>query len=206
MATEIPVRLIESNVVRNWPASMDTAPFLGSQKVTAPGRSGSAPPSMEGSSVAIRDLGGQQNPELDAILENLNIGFKRHQSEEQLRADPAYVAYYYSNVNLNPRIPPPLVSQENRRLAHHIDNRRIPCLDDGNKRYFPASRVILSTHKEEHEDDRSPRSEFSHDTKQNTFGSISEQSTYPLSGCFKNIVDLIQVIGLSLLLRLHHND
>lgn len=199
MATEIPVRLIESNVVRNWPASMDTIPF------TAPGRSGSAPPSMEGSSVAIRDLVGRQNSDLDAILENLNIGFKRHQSEEQLRADPAYVAYYYSNVNLNPRIPPPLVSQENRRLAHHIgDNRRIPCLDDGNKRYLSASRVILSTHKEEHEDDRSPTSEFSHDTAQNTFGSISEQSAYPLSGCFNNIVDLIQVIGLFLLLKLNH--
>lgn len=196
MATEIPVRLIESNVVRNWPASMDIAPFPGTQKFTAPGRSGSAPPSMEGSSVAIRDLGGQQNSELDAILENLSIGFKRHQSEEQLRADPAYVAYYYSNVNLNPRIPPPLVSQENRRLAHHIgDNRRIPGLDDGNKRYLSASRVVLSTHKEEHEDDRSPTSEFSHDTAQNTFGSISEQSTHPLSGCFNNIVDLIQVLA-----------
>lgn len=196
MATEIPVRLIESNVVRNWPASMDTTPFPGTQKFTAPGRSGSAPPSMEGSSVAIRDLGVQQNSDLDAILENLNIGFKRHQSEEQLRADPAYVAYYYSNVNLNPRIPPPLVSQENRRLAHHIgDNRRIPCLDDGNKRYLSASRVVLSTHKEEHEDDKSPTSEFSHDTAQNTFGSISEQSAHPLSGCFNNIVDLIQVVA-----------
>lgn len=193
MATEIPVRLIGSNVVRNWPAGMDSASFSGNQKFTAPSRSGSAPPSMEGSSVAIRDLGEQQNSELDAFLENLNIGFERRQTEEQLRADPAYVAYYYSNVNLNPRIPPPLVSQENRRLAHHIgDNWRIPSLDDGNKRYLQASRLILSTHKEEHEDDRSPRSEFSHDTAQNTSGSVSGQSASPLLGCYNNIVDLIQ--------------
>ncbi|XP_020581799.1 pumilio homolog 5 [Phalaenopsis equestris] len=193
MATEIPVRLIGSNVVRNWPASMDTASFSGNQRFTAPSRSGSAPPSMEGSSLAIRDLGGQQNAELNAILENLNIGFERRQSEEQLRADPAYVAYYHSNVNLNPRIPPPLVSQENRRLAHHIgDNWRIPSLDDGNKRYLPASRLILSTHAEEHEDDRSPGSEFSNDTALNTSGTASGQSTSPLPGCYKSIVDLIQ--------------
>lgn len=186
------MRLIGSNV-RNWPVSLDTASFSGNQKFAAPSRSGSAPPSMEGSSVAIRDLRGQKNSGLDSILENLNIGFGRCVSEEELRADPAYVAYYYSNVNLNPRIPPPLVSQENRRLAHHIgDNWRIPSLDDDNKRYLPASRLILSTHKEEHEDDRSPRSEVSHDTTQNTSGSVSRQSTSPLPGCYKSIVDLIQ--------------
>ncbi|KAI0488700.1 hypothetical protein KFK09_028539 [Dendrobium nobile] len=193
MATEIPVRLIGSNVVRNWPVSMDTASFYGNQKFTAPSRSGSAPPSIEGSSVAIRELGVQQNSELDAILENLNIGFDRRQSEEQLRADPAYAAYYHSNVNLNPRIPPPLVSQENHRLAHRIgENWRLPSLDDGNKRYLLASRRMLPTHKEEYEDDRSPRSEFSHDIVRSKSGSVSGQSASPLLGCYKSIEDLIQ--------------
>lgn len=38
--------------------------------------------------------------------------------EEELRADPGYVNYYYSNcANLNPRLPPPLVSKEEWRLA-----------------------------------------------------------------------------------------
>ncbi|MDD0148670.1 hypothetical protein PSY31_23575, partial [Shigella flexneri] len=36
-------------------------------------------------------------------------------SEEDLRADPAYLSYYYSNVNLNPRLPPPLLSREDWR-------------------------------------------------------------------------------------------
>ncbi|XP_028547639.1 pumilio homolog 5-like [Dendrobium catenatum] len=193
MATEIPVRLIGSNVVRNWPVSMDTASFYGNQKFTAPSRSGSAPPSIEGSSVAIHELGVQQNSELDAILENLNIGFDKRQSEEQLRADPAYAAYYHSNVNLNPRIPPPLISQENHRLAHCIgENWRLPSLDDGNKRYLLASQRMLPTHKEEYEDDRSPRSEFSHDIAQSTSGSVSGQSASPLLGCYKSIEDLIQ--------------
>lgn len=187
MATEVPVRLIESTDVRNWP----TASFSGNQKFTVPSRSGSAPPSMEGSSIAILGLRGHHNSDLDAILENLNVGFESCQSEEQLRADPAYVAYYYSNVNLNPRIPPPLVSQENRRLAHHIgDNWRISSLDGGNKKYLPASHLVLPTHKEEHEDDRSPRSE-SNMTRNNS-GSVSGQSTSPFLGRYKSIVDLIQ--------------
>lgn len=33
-------------------------------------------------------------------------------SEEELKSDPAYIAYYYSNVNLNPFLPPPLLSKE----------------------------------------------------------------------------------------------
>lgn len=189
MATEVPVRLTGSTGVRNWPATS----FSGNQMFTVPSRSGSAPPSMEGSSIAILGLSGHQKSELDAILENLSIGFESCQSEEQLRADPAYVAYYYSNVNLNPRIPPPLVSQENRRLAHHIsESWRIPSLDDGNKKMLPASRRTLPTHKEEHEDDRSPRSEFNNDMIHNSSISASGQSKSPFLGHYKSIVDLIQ--------------
>ena len=38
-------------------------------------------------------------------------------SEEELRADPAYANYYYSNANPNPRLPPPLVSKEDWRFS-----------------------------------------------------------------------------------------
>ncbi|MCD7452356.1 hypothetical protein HAX54_016284 [Datura stramonium] len=41
-------------------------------------------------------------------------------SEEQLRSDPAYIAYYYSNVNLNPRLPPPLLSKEDWRFTQRL--------------------------------------------------------------------------------------
>ncbi|XP_070024529.1 pumilio homolog 2-like isoform X2 [Nicotiana tabacum] len=67
-------------------------------------RSGSAPPTVEGSSSAV---GGLFN----------NNGFM---SEEELRSDPAYLSYYYSNVNLNPRLPPPLLSKEDWRFSQRL--------------------------------------------------------------------------------------
>ncbi|KAI7730863.1 hypothetical protein M8C21_013477 [Ambrosia artemisiifolia] len=54
-------------------------------------RSGSAPPTVEGSFNALFDGG---------VLEH------------DLRSDPAYLEYYHANVNLNPRLPPPLLSKE----------------------------------------------------------------------------------------------
>ncbi|XP_019233233.1 PREDICTED: pumilio homolog 2-like isoform X1 [Nicotiana attenuata] len=67
-------------------------------------RSGSAPPTVEGSLSAV---GGLFN----------NNGFM---SEEELRSDPAYLSYYYSNVNLNPRLPPPLLSKEDWRFSQRL--------------------------------------------------------------------------------------
>lgn len=39
--------------------------------------------------------------------------------DDDLRADPAYQSYYYSNAHLNPRLPPPLLSKEDWRSSHH---------------------------------------------------------------------------------------
>lgn len=72
-------------------------------------RSGSAPPTVEGSLTAV---GG-----LFDVRRSDGKGFA---SEEELRADPAYVNYYYSNVNLNPRLPPPLLSKEDWRSAQRL--------------------------------------------------------------------------------------
>lgn len=75
-------------------------------------RSGSAPPTVEGSLTAFGGLFGGGG------------------SEEELRADPSYANYYYSNANLNPRLPPPLVSKEDWRFAQRLkggigDRRRL---------------------------------------------------------------------------------
>ncbi|XP_004490876.1 pumilio homolog 1-like isoform X2 [Cicer arietinum] len=67
-------------------------------------RSGSAPPTVEGSITAFGGLYGGGS----------GRGFG---SEEELRADPSYANYYYMNVNLNPRLPPPLVSKEDWRYS-----------------------------------------------------------------------------------------
>lgn len=92
-------------------------------------RSGSAPPTVEGSLNAVGGL-------------FPNSGFM---SEEELRSDPAYLSYYYSNVNLNPRLPPPLLSKEDWRFSQRLqggssaigDRRKVNKNDNGNGRRSP---------------------------------------------------------------------
>lgn len=75
-------------------------------------RSGSAPPTVEGS------LGAGY---IDGVV-----------SEEELRSDPAYRSYYYQNVKLNPRLPHPLPSKEGRLLQRPTGNLAI---GEGGKMY-----------------------------------------------------------------------
>lgn len=70
-------------------------------------RSGSAPPTVEGS--------------LSGLFGGGIAGLGRAGlSEEEIRSDPSYIKYYYSNVNLNPRLPPPLLSKEDWRFAQRL--------------------------------------------------------------------------------------
>lgn len=202
--------MVESSRVRNWPSSKGLANFspsssmaseeLGlllkghryqlSRREVVPDRSGSAPPSMEGSFASIGNLIAQQNPNLDARLENLR---ESCETEEQLRADPAYLAYYCSNVNLNPRLPPPLISRENRRLVRHIggfgNNQKMTSFDDSSNRLLNISEGTLSTHNEEAEDDKSPQQDSEDWADRNEFLSGQYNS---LARRHKSIVDLIQ--------------
>ncbi|KAE9596154.1 hypothetical protein Lal_00030987 [Lupinus albus] len=77
-------------------------------------RSGSAPPTVEGSLMAVGGL--FDSP----VAAGMGLGGGRGYlgSEDELRADPGYANYYYSNsANLNPRLPPPLVSKEDWRFS-----------------------------------------------------------------------------------------
>eukprot|EP01018_Ginkgo_biloba_P012627 Gb_30039 [translate_table: standard] len=129
-------------------------------------RSGSAPPSVEGSLAAVgglfqSGLGSNVNAKLDNGL----------MSEDEIRSDPAYLDYYYSHVNLNPRLPPPLLSREDWRFAQRLqagtahggigDRRKFRSFDDGNSKSLFSLQPVLPTHKEENEsselDKLSPR-------------------------------------------------
>ncbi|XP_058113538.1 pumilio homolog 5 isoform X2 [Magnolia sinica] len=214
MTTEIPMRLVGSGGASNWHSSKEATALTSSSNNMAaqelglllsehrfqangrdmvPNRSGSAPPSMEGSFASIGNLFGQQKSSLVESLTSLNNAIENCESEEQLRADPAYVAYYWANVNLNPRLPPPLISRENRHLAHRIggfgDNRRLTSFDESSSRSL--TRDVLSTHKEESEDERSPR-QASSDWAEKSTGFLSRQYTRSLTGRHKSLVDLIQ--------------
>ena len=165
MATESPLRFVDGGT-RRWPSEKQPNIFIssssnskdfqgielfmkdqnlnGGRKESLPNRCGSAPPSIEGSLHAIHNVSVHKNitiPDSSGSLE----------SEDQLRADPSYLTYYLSNVNLNPRLPPPLLSRENRHLA-----RRVIQTSDSTNSSVLFSRASLATHEEEPEDDRSP--------------------------------------------------
>ncbi|KAI7755361.1 hypothetical protein M8C21_004301 [Ambrosia artemisiifolia] len=83
-------------------------------------RSGSAPPTVEGSLSAVGGLFNSGIGETNGLAFSEFAGGNGFMSEDELRADPAYVSYYYTNVNLNPRLPPPLVSKEDWRFTQRL--------------------------------------------------------------------------------------
>ena len=155
-------------------------------------RSGSAPPSVEGS---LASMGGLLNHQFSG--QGLGDSSSIIDSEQDLRSDPAYLAYYYSHVNLNPRLPPPLVTRENYLLAQRLaagglgDKRKLMSLDDSNNRSLFSSQPMLPTHDEE--------PEFSEDEKSPVGGlrkhvwneHMTDGATYGNKP--KSLVDLIQV-------------
>ncbi|CAL0301512.1 unnamed protein product [Lupinus luteus] len=167
--------------------------FHGTGKVVAPNRSGSAPPSMEGSFHAIENLLSQQSSTQNASLATLNRAMQKCESEEELRADPAYLAYYSSHVNLNPRLPPPLISRENRHIRHHnsgFSNNWGLSFADDSKSSLQLSQWTLATHKEESDDDSLQQ------PYDNELVKTSEMWRRPDAASstsqHKNVVDLIQ--------------
>ncbi|KAL8154075.1 hypothetical protein V2J09_011835 [Rumex salicifolius] len=123
-------------------------------------RSGSAPPTVDGSLSAVGGLFGN-GPFSDFAMNNNGNGVV---SEEELRSDPAYLSYYYSHVNLNPRLPPPLLSKEDWRFAQRLqgggssviggigDKRKVNKTDtDGSGRSLFATPPGFNSKKEERE-------------------------------------------------------
>ncbi|CAH8322120.1 unnamed protein product [Eruca vesicaria subsp. sativa] len=77
--------------------------------------SSSAPPTVDGSFSA---AGGLFSGEGGAAAPFLGNGFGC--DDEEFRKDPEYLAYYYANMKLNPRLPPPLMSREDMRVAQRV--------------------------------------------------------------------------------------
>lgn len=82
-------------------------------------RSGSAPPTVEGSLNAVGSLfTSSYFSEFNAKSSSND----RVLSEDEIRAHPDYLSYYYSNDYINPRLPPPLVSKEDWRVAQRFQS------------------------------------------------------------------------------------
>ncbi|KAM7267966.1 hypothetical protein ACFE04_010132 [Oxalis oulophora] len=201
MATESPIRM-PGNPSGKWPPSTNVAAEelgllrngprfhnSGSRDPVGPNRSGSAPPNVEGSFLAIGNLISRKNFSPSGKFENFTSPGENSISEEQVCADPAYLAYYRSNVNLNPRLPPPVNSTKNKWGLTSID-------DSGN-----GSRVALSTHKEEPEDDQ-PYSDVGDGT--NGFWPAHGEASVPRKD--KNLVDQVQENFPNTSARLYDNQ
>ncbi|KAL4311838.1 hypothetical protein GQ457_01G038230 [Hibiscus cannabinus] len=135
-------------------------------------RSGSAPPTVEGSLSAVGGLfGGGATAGTGGCFAATSFsafaGAKNGNgfaSEEELRSDPAYHSYYYSNVNLNPRLPPPLLSKEDWKFAQRLkgenlaiggigDRRKVNRDDNGSSRSLFSMPPGFDTRKQENEVD-----------------------------------------------------
>ncbi|CAH9130113.1 unnamed protein product [Cuscuta epithymum] len=191
MATENPMRIVESRRAGQWGSpSKDELGLLLKGHHKVPHRSGSAPPSMEGSFTAFgnlihREAGGWCSGPTN-LLETTLLNY---QSEEQIRAEPSYFAYYSSNVNLNPRLPPPIISRENRHhLAQHVGSTTSGGGDD---RLLSFPRGSLSTHIEEPDDDSSTHNALD-EFAENRTAQLAEQKLDALTSQHKSLVDLIQ--------------
>ncbi|KAK9158833.1 hypothetical protein Scep_005407 [Stephania cephalantha] len=99
-------------------------------------RSGSAPPTVEGSLTAVNGMLGHSG--------------ESSMSEEEIRSDPAYISYYYSNGNLNPRLPPPLLSKEDWRRK----GSRVEGIGGGGSRSLFSLQPGFGSEKEESEIDQ----------------------------------------------------
>ncbi|XP_020695387.1 pumilio homolog 2 [Dendrobium catenatum] len=73
-------------------------------------RSGSALPTVEGSMTVMNGLFTGDASRFGAL------------TEEDVRYDPAHLSYYYSKSNLNPRLPPPVISKEDWRFAQRFQS------------------------------------------------------------------------------------
>lgn len=172
-----------------------------------PHRSGSAPPSVEGSLAA---LGSVWPSDVESETNRISRpgsgeGIVITDSEQELRSDPAYLAYYYSHINLNPRLPSPIISRDNYHLAQRLassnfaDKKKLRSFDDSNKRSLFLAQPVLPTHNEEtesSEDDKSPIGHLLRQVSDNWADkggdAFSGNSFYGLGARPKSLVDLIQ--------------
>ncbi|KAL1060847.1 hypothetical protein V6Z11_1Z065800 [Gossypium hirsutum] len=86
-------------------------------------RSGSAPPTVEGSLSAVGSLFAYpdfgDNNGVSGVGDS-TTGNNGMLSEDEIRSHPAYLSYYTPHENINPRLPPPLLSKEDWRVAQRF--------------------------------------------------------------------------------------
>lgn len=201
MATENPMRIMESSPARKWASSKNAASNIAidelglllkahntreDQSNMVFSRSDSAPPSIEGSFAASGNLIRRQSSGSNSNLATLSSALENFQSEEQLYTDP-----YYAHYSSNPRLPSPIISREHRHQASG-SNWRLSSPDGGN-RSFNVPRRSLPIHVEEPEDASSSK-KASGDWVESSSRMMPGHNSVSFSGRNKSLVDLTQVM------------
>ncbi|CAA2966601.1 pumilio homolog 5 [Olea europaea subsp. europaea] len=199
MATENPMRIMESSPARKWASSKNAASNIAidelglllkahntreDQSNMVFSRSDSAPPSIEGSFAASGNLIRRQSSGSNSNLATLSSALENFQSEEQLYTDP-----YYAHYSSNPRLPSPIISREHRHQASG-SNWRLSS-PDGANRSFHVPRRSLPIHVEEPEDASSSK-KASGDWVESSSRMMPGHNSVSFSGRNKSLVDLTQ--------------
>ncbi|KAK9158488.1 hypothetical protein Scep_005062 [Stephania cephalantha] len=174
-------------------------------------RSGSAPPTVEGSLSAVDSL--FRNSEDQFLGINRDLDANEVLSEEEIRRHPAYLSYYYSNDNFNPRLPPPLLSKEDWRVAQRFqagtssfgrigDRRKDLVSDDYGKSLFSRQPGLLPTQNGMADDVVEPRRVIPRNLTRKPSAEWVDNSTdgliglagVGLGGRTKSLADMLQVL------------
>eukprot|EP00262_Sarcandra_glabra_P002266 TRINITY_DN12537_c0_g1_i1.p1 TRINITY_DN12537_c0_g1~~TRINITY_DN12537_c0_g1_i1.p1 ORF type:complete len:851 (+),score=167.04 TRINITY_DN12537_c0_g1_i1:426-2978(+) len=162
-------------------------------------RSGSAPPTVEGSLTAVGGLFGHPN-DAAAVSDFSGNGYL---TEEELRSDPAYLSYYYSNVNLNPRLPPPVLSKEDWRFAKRFqagssalggigDRRKVNRGDEGGSRSLFSKQPGFNLQKEEESEVETMKSQSTGEWLERGGDGLIGLSGFGLGNRQKSLADIFQ--------------
>jgi pumilio RNA-binding family len=162
-------------------------------KDMAVNRSGSAPPVVDGSFATLGNLFSSNVESGSNVASSGTVGID---GEQELRSDPAYLAYYYSHINTNPRLPPPIISQKNYLLAHRLANgAKSTSFDNDENRSLFMSQLLLPNHKEELQSSENGRPLRSDLSRQDNWKEWGPDGASGLLHDFrpKSLVDRIQV-------------
>ncbi|KAM0946672.1 putative armadillo-like helical, nucleic acid binding NABP, pumilio domain-containing protein [Dioscorea sansibarensis] len=171
--------------------------FQGNKKNSLPNRSGSAPPSMCGSLASLRSLMGNQNFTLDRNLGNLSNIIEGCESEAKLLTDPTSYTYHCSNTSLSLGLASLSISQDAQVVVDLIggleDNRRMPLFYDSDKESLSTANYVRAAHREEPDDDSSPKRGSDDRSRRNSgFASAGYRTPSKVHQYRKSLVDLIQ--------------
>ena len=200
MATESPLTEVESRGLMKRLSFKDVATFGSPLEHTVieepsiienehgedlvPSRSGSAPPSMEGSFDAVTNHLTDKKFSANSSLADFKNTLENVESDEQQTSDPANLSCHFAEMDKN--------HHTVERISSFRDDRVLASTDDSGDGPLDFSQGSASGQKKETEMD-SPPLRASQDVAESSVAAAGEKNTISSTSRHKSLVDLIQV-------------